>query len=321
MSLARGFGRSTTVDPVTLSRLSSLELKARLIVEGYLTGLHRSPYHGFSVEFAEHRAYQPGENPRTIDWRVYGRTERLFSKRYEEETNLRAHLIMDVSDSMRYPRPETGSAITKLSYAVHLGAAIAYLLLRQRDAVGLTLFDSEVRGTLPTRAQGGWLRAILQSLETELAQADVFRRRTATPEVLHALIPTLGRRGLVVILSDFLPDASASDGGIERLARSLQHIRHGGHEVVLIQLLDTQTEVHFELPNRPLRLRDLETGDELRLHPGQAREAYTQAMASYMARLKAICREQQVDRLEIDIRTPFDVSLGAYLRQRAARVR
>ncbi len=315
MSLARSALRSPSVHPAALLQLQSLELKARLIVEGYLTGLHRSPYHGFSVEFAEHRAYQPGENPRTIDWRVYGRTERLFVKRYEEETNLRAHLIVDVSDSMRYP--QQAGLMSKLQYAVHLSAALGYLLLRQRDAVGLTLFDSAVRTFLPARAQASWLRQVLGALEAQLALPADRTRTTAAPEVLHALVPKLGRRALVAVVSDLLPDAD----GTERLFKALQHLRHARHEVLLLQVMDWASEVRLELPQQPLRLRDLEGPDELRLHPAELRADYVAAMQRHQFELGRRCRELQIERLELDIRQPYDRALGAYLRRRALMLR
>ena len=320
MSVSRAALSASSVDPAALLGLEGLELKARLIVEGYLTGLHRSPYHGFSVEFAEHRAYQPGQNPRTIDWRVYGRTERLFVKRYEEETNLRAHLIVDVSDSMRYPA--LPGVASKLQYAVHLAAGLGYLMLRQRDAVGLTLFDSAVRAHVPTRAQGGWLRPVLQALEAQLAPADAARpRTTAAPEVLHSLIPQLGRRALVVVVSDFLPEAAEPEAGYAALLRALQHLRHARHEVLLLQVRHEATEGRLELPAVPHRLRDLEGGGELPVHPAQVRAAYVQAMRRHGAYLTRRCRELQIERLELDVHTPFDRALAGYLRQRALYVR
>ncbi len=320
MSVSRAALSASSVDPAALLGLEGLELKARLIVEGYLTGLHRSPYHGFSVEFAEHRAYQPGENPRSIDWRVYGRTERLFVKRYEEETNLRAHLIVDVSDSMRYPN--VAGVMSKLQHAIHLAAGLSYLMLRQRDAVGLTLFDNAVRSFLPTRAQSGWMRPMLQALEAELVPpAPAQPRTTAAPAVLHALMPKLGRRSLVVLMSDLLPDSADVAHASAELLRALQHLRHGRHEVLLLQIRDWATEARLDLPNRPHRLRDLEGADVLPVQPAQVRAEYVAAMRRHQAYLVRRCRELQIELLPLDVHTPFDQALGAYLRKRSALVR
>lgn len=303
------------LDPLLVSQLKTLELRARLIVEGYITGLHKSPYHGFSVEFAEHRQYNPGESLRNVDWKVFGKTERLYSKRYEEETNLRCPIVVDVSDSMRYPLKGTPGAkrlISKLEYGITTAAALGTLMLKQRDAVGLTLFDEEVKTYLPPKATSTWLSLILKNLSDELAQEEVFTHRTATSQVLHQLAQKLGRRAFVVLITDLL----GTGIDLSELYPALKHLRHAQHEVLIIQLLDRATEERFELPNHPVMLQDLETGELLKVQPERIRERYVQLMQRYQHELRLKCREFDIELLEVDIRTPYDQVLTHYLRRR-----
>ncbi|MFW5659590.1 MAG: DUF58 domain-containing protein, partial [Bacteroidota bacterium] len=206
------------LDPLVVSKLKHIEMKARLIVEGFITGLHRSPYHGFSVEFAEHRPYNAGESLRNIDWKVYGKTDKLFTKKYEEETNLRCHIVLDVSDSMRYPNQQKGR-LSKLEYSAYLAAAMAYLMLKQRDAFGLTLFDTDMQLHMPPKAKQSWLVQTLVALENVVKEQEIFVHRTATPEVLHQLAKKVGRRGFVILLTDLFTDP----GQHEALFPALQH--------------------------------------------------------------------------------------------------
>jgi uncharacterized protein (DUF58 family) len=297
------------LDPVVVSKLKNIEIKARLIVEGFLTGLHRSPYHGFSVEFAEHRPYNPGESLRNVDWKVLGKTDRLFSKKYEEETNLRCHVVLDVSDSMRYPLK---AEVNKLEYGAYLAASLSYLMVQQRDAAGLLLFDDAVRQSFPPRAKRSLLVPSFLALEQLVQQAHQFSRRTATAHVLHQVAQQIGRRGVVVLISDlFTPTAD-----FDRMFSALQHLRHANHEVLVFQLLDRATEARFEFPNQPLILQDLETGEEIRVQPEQVRETYTQRLAAYEDRFRRRCRELKIDFVEVDIATPFDQVLVQYLQKR-----
>lgn len=311
------------LNPVLVSQLNNLELRARGIVEGFITGLHKSPYHGFSVEFAEHRAYNAGESPRTIDWKVYGRTERLYTKRYEEETNLRCHLVLDISDSMRYPLPPeqnllnrmVGSVrpsnlgVSKLEYGTSLCAALAYLLLRQRDAVGLALFDDAIRDFVPAKSRASWLLRIMEPLQAQLDNQTQFTRRTATANVLHSLAPKLGRRGLVAIISDLLIDEDPAE-----LFLALQRLRHDRHELILFHLLDRRTEADFALPDRPLVLRDLESGQRMRLRPEQVRAQYQAQMKAWLNLLRRRCRELHIRLVELDTHQPYDQALLAFVR-------
>lgn len=300
--------------PALISRLNTLEFRARQIVEGFITGLHKSPYHGFSVEFAEHKAYNAGESPRNVDWKVFAKTERLFTKKFAEETNLRCHLVLDISDSMRYPLSPKGKpvGVTKLEYGITLCAALGYLMLHQRDAVGLTLYNDQARYTMPPKAKRSWLVQIMDQLEVTLAQAEVFTHRTATADVLHQLAQKAGKRALVVIVSDFitLPTEAA------KLFSALQHLRHEQHEVLLIRVAETKTEDAFDLPNQPLVLKDLETGREVRLHPRNMREQYVAAMQQYLLQLQRKCRELGIDYVTADIHQPYERTLLDYLRKR-----
>jgi len=301
------------LDPVVVSKLNSLEMKAKLIVEGFITGLHKSPYHGFSVEFAEHRAYNPGESLRNVDWKVLAKTDRLFTKRYEEETNLRCHVLLDVSDSMRYP--QTG--MSKLEYGAYLAASLSYLMVRQKDAAGFALFDDAVRQYVPPKARVSRLAPIFEGLTSVVENKDYFTHRTATASVLHQLAAKMGRRGLVVLITDLFSTAQP----IDELFPALQHLRHQNHEVLIFYLLDAATETRFDFPNQPLVLKDLETGEELRIQPSQVREPYVAYMKQYQETLRRRCRELQIDLVEADVRTFYDKLLLDYLRKRARMVK
>lgn len=300
------------LDPEAGPRARQLELRARQVVEGFITGLHRSPLHGFSVEFAEHRAYQPGENPRAIDWRVFGRTERLYVRRFEEETNLRAHLVLDVSDSMRYPIRPSHEGPSKLSYAANLAAALATLLMRQRDAVGLTLYDQAVLQHLPAHARGSWLPQLLQALSSVLNPQQVYRRGTQLPAVIEGLVPRLGRRALVIILADYLMPLE----DLPALFRALSLLRYAKHEVLLLRVLHEATELRLDLPDEPLILKDMESGQERRVEPHQLRETYQAQQTAYTAALMQGLRQMAIPLVAMDLSTPYDRALMAALHQR-----
>jgi uncharacterized protein (DUF58 family) len=303
------------LDPLVVSRLKTLELKARFIVEGFITGLHKSPYHGFSVEFAEHRPYNTGEPLRSIDWKVYGKTGKLYTKRFEEETNLRGYVVLDVSDSMRYPEStgKPNEPLSKLEYGAYLAAALSYLMIRQRDAAGFAFYDETVQYYVPPKARFSRLVPIFQSLEQIVAQKDRFSRRTATPKVLHELAQKMGRRGLVVLITDLFGDPTQG----EALFPALQHLRHLNHEVLVYQLMDHSTEGQFEFgSHQPLLLKDLETGEELRVQPEQIRQAYQERMTAWRGFLRRKCRELNIELVEADIRQPYEKLLLDYLIKR-----
>ena len=294
--------------PADLARIDSFELRARAVVEGFITGLHKSPFHGFSVEFAEHRAYNPGDELRHVDWKVFARKERLFVKQYEEETNLRHFVVLDTSASMRY----AGSAsVSKLHYGATLGGALHVLMARQRDATGLVTFDAGVRTLVPPKSTRGHVRALLAQLAAAAA-APPDATETTAAVALHDVAERLPRRALVCVVSDLFDTAA----GLDETARALQHLRHRGHEVLLLHVLDDATERRFEVPDTAVRLRDLESGEERTLLPGQIREGYRAAADAFVEALRRRCRETGVDYVPLDTARPYDEALRAYLDKR-----
>lgn len=298
----------TYLDPVVVSRLKNIEIKAKLIVEGFITGLHKSPYHGFSVEFAEHRAYNVGESLRNIDWKVYGKTDKLYSKRFEEETNLRCQVVLDISDSMRYPE----KGISKLEYGGYLAAALQYLMMGQRDAAGLTLFDDAIRFYAPPKSKYSWLVPMYQALERVLAEKERFTHKTSTASVLHQVARKFHRRSLVVLITDLLNPSE----DVEKVFKALQHLRHEKHEVLVFHLLDQKTEDQFDFPNRPVILKDLESGETLEVNPHEVRGDYQRQMAAFRKRFKQRCYEFSIDFIEVDIAQSYEKTLTDYLVKR-----
>ena len=304
-------------DAALNQRLGHLELLAREAVEGFITGLHKSPFHGFSVEFAEHRMYNPGESTRHLDWKLYARTDRLYVKRYEEETNLRCQLVIDRSPSMAYPPPTTreeGSA-TKLGFSVHAAAALMEMLKRQRDAVGLSTYGNGEDLHLPARSSAAHARAVVHRLDEVLDAAPLPPapgRTTETAAALHRVAEVCPQRSLVCVFSDFLGDP----GGLDALLGALQHLRHNKHEVILFHVLDASTEVDFAFENRPTRFADLETGEEVRLFPGEAQTMYTDAMARMRADFELKCAQYRVDWVDVDRAQGVYPILSAYLVRR-----
>ncbi|MEN3040304.1 MAG: DUF58 domain-containing protein [Bacteroidia bacterium] len=296
------------IRPEQAAQLANLEIIARQIVEGFLVGLHRSPYQGFSVEFSEYRPYQPGEGLEKIDWRVFARSEKLYTRRYQEETNLRAYLLIDTSSSMNYP-PK--APYTKLDYALFLGAALAYLLIQQRDAVGLYVFDETIHQLLPARARQTWLRKVLLELES-LRRKKGEGHLTRLPQALKVVAERLRRRSLVLILSDgfVLPEAE------EAFMRSLARLRYEGHEVIFFRIWDERTEKRFELPLEPLRLIDLESRREVKIHPLEMQALYQMHFQRWEYRLKSFCIGHRIDWVEVDMGSDFFEPLRRYLLKR-----
>ena len=287
--------RTSYISPATLARLGSLELKARTIVEGFLTGLHRSPFKGFSVEFAEYRQYFPGDDLASLDWKVYARSDRHFIKKYEEETNLDCHLLLDVSASMGYRSAE----VTKLQYGSWLAAALAYLMSRQRDAVGLIAFDDEIIQMLPPSARTGQLTSVLITLDRlELGS------QTNVAKPLNDLAEAVKKRGLVVLISDLLDDPT-------RVIDGLKHFRYRGTEVIVFQILDP-AELRFPF-ERAARFRDTETRDEVLAVPGAVREQYLQAISDLQDRYRQELRLAGVDYVMLDTSVPLETALMSYL--------
>ena len=294
------------LDPEVLDKLEGLELKARAIVEGYVTGLHRSPFRGFSVEFAEHREYVPGDDIRFLDWKVFGKTDRLYLKRYEEETNLEAHLLVDVSESMAYAGAE-GQAISKLAYARMGAAALAYVITQQQDAAGLVLFDEAVRATLPARTGPAHVQALFARLEEAKPSG-----KTGVGKALVQAGEAVRRRGVVIVFSDLLDDP-------REVLRGLRHLRQRGHDVLLFHVL-AHDEVTFPF-ERMTRFEGLEGLPSVTADPVSVREAYREQVEGFRKTLRRACLQNKIDLVETDTAQPMGVVLAAYLAQRAARRR
>ncbi len=306
----------TPIDPNRIQPLSRLEFFAREVVEGFITGLHKSPYHGFSVEFAEHRLYNAGESTRNIDWKLFGRTEKLFVKRFEEETNLRCQLVIDNSASMYYPlhpRPDIDHP-TKLLFAVYASAALLFLFKNQRDAVGLSVFGADLNQTLQARSNAVHIQYLFSLLES-LADAPPLPRphQSSIAETLHLIAESVHKRSLVVIFSDMLDKADDP----APVFQALQHLRHNKHEVILFHVTDKASELDFAFDNRPYRFVDVETGQEIKLNASEVRERYVAHMKSFMEEMKARCAQYRIDLVEADIQGGFDQILLPYLLKRA----
>lgn len=295
------------LDPYFVSKLRRLDLIARLVVEGFITGYHKSPYHGFSVEFAERRPYMPGDSIRSIDWKVFAKTDRYFIKEFEEETNLRSHLLLDVSSSMIYRSDP--KLLTKLEYGVYLAAALAYLMIQQRDAVGLLTFDEAVRRLIPPRSAGSHLRLILGELARLDPQAREITqgRRTQIGQSLHFLADRLHRRGLIILISDLMDDPAS-------VLTGLKHFRHRQHEIVVLHLLDP-AETAFPFREETVFV-DLETRERVSTVPWELARDYRERVDGWRAAYRRTCAEHAIDYAEIHTDTPYDVALLRYLEKR-----
>ena len=290
------------LDPAVIARIGSMELRARAVVEGFLSGLHRSPAQGFSVEFSEYRQYMPGDDTALIDWKLYARSDRHYVKKFEEETNLECHLLLDVSGSMGYG----SGGVTKLEYGAYLAASIAYLMNRQRDAVGLLAFADRIVEHLPASGRPGHLRRLLLALDALRAE-----RGSDLCRPLDRLAEALSRRGMAVLISDLLDDP-------EEVVRGLRHLRFRGVDVIVFHLLDP---AELTLPfDAAARFRDLETGAELTAVPSAVRERYLQEVEAFIALYRRELRLAGIDYCLVDTSRPLDLALLAYLSARARRV-
>lgn len=290
-----------------------LELIAREVVEGFITGLHRSPFHGFSVEFAEHRLYNQGESTRTIDWKLFARTDKLFVKQYEEETNLRCQLVIDTSSSMLFPWSKNqGAAFNKLTFSVYTAAALIHLLRRQRDAVGLTLFSEEIEFHSQPRLSPVHAEVMMRKLAELLKPGQVpLMKTTNATSVLHQIAENIHKRSLVVIFSDMLDNEKT-----EELFAALQHLRYNKHEVLLFHVTDHRQEREFRFSNRPHRFVDLETQQTVKLNPWEIKNLYTKSVEDFFGELKIRCGQYRIDLAEADINEDFRHVLLAYLIKR-----
>jgi uncharacterized protein (DUF58 family) len=294
-------GEPRFLDPAVIARIGTMELKARTIVEGFLSGLHRSPFKGFSVEFAEYRQYIPGDDLSTIDWKVYARSDRHYVKKYEEETNLDCHLLLDVSASMSYG----SGGVSKLEYGSFLAASLAYLMARQRDAVGLIAFDERIVNRLPASARPGHLRSLLLALERLPAG-----ERSDVSRPLHQLADALVKRSMAVLISDLLDEP-------ERVLKGLRHLRFRGTDVIVFHVLD-RDELTFPF-ERVGRFRDLETDDAVEAVPSMVREQYLKEVRDVVAYYERELRVSGVDYVLVDTSRPLDFALMGYLSTRAKK--
>ncbi len=293
------------LDPRTLAKLQGLELRARSVVEGYVSGVHRSPYHGFSIEFAEHREYSQGDDLRYVDWKVFGKTDKFYLKQYEEETNLVSYLLLDASDSMRYQSAE--APLSKLDYAQTVAASLAYLILEQQDSAGLVTFDKEVRALVRPSGNPSHLKQLLHVMQ-HVQPA----RKTRMGPIFHDLAERLKRRGLVVILSDLFDD-------VPSLLAGLKHFRHRRHEVVMFHVLDP---AELEFPFRQTTLfRGLEESPEVLTDPRSLRQAYLDEFGKFLQAVRKGCRAQHVDYVLLRTDQSLEVALSSYLASRMNRVK
>ena len=283
------------LDPKVLNKITRLDLKARHIVEGFMGGMHKSPYHGFSVEFAEHREYAPGDDLKHLDWKVFGRTDRLYIKEYELETNLRSHILLDTSESMDYGSKDT----TKLELAIHIAASMAYLVLRQQDSVGMVCFDKEVKSFIPTSSSMGHLRPILGTLASSTAQ-----NKTDLGTVLNTLAERIQRRGLIILISDLFDRPEA-------ILKSLQHFSHKRHDVIVFHVLD-EYELTFPFERMTL-FEGLEEYPKLLIDPRSLRKAYLEEVNKFCEEIRKGCVKQMVDYVRISTDQDLDVELTKYL--------
>ncbi|MCD4788572.1 MAG: DUF58 domain-containing protein [Bacteroidales bacterium] len=303
------------IDHNRLQQFGSLEFIAKQVVEGFIVGLHKSPFHGFSVEFAEHRLYNTGESIKHIDWKLYGRTDKLFVKRYEEETNLRCHIILDVSSSMYFPVKDKISIDNpnKITFSVYAAAALIYLLKKQRDAFGLSLFSDTIEILTQNKSSSVHQKFLYTELEKLLKPLPVnTQKKTSATATLHEIAEKIHKRSLVIIFSDMLESTSTAD----ELFSALQHLKHNKHEVILFHVIDKQKEIDFNYENRPYKFIDLESGQELKVTPNEVKEIYTKKITAYKNELKLKCGQYRIDFIEADINRGFEQILLPYLLKR-----
>jgi len=299
-----------------VKRFSKLEFIAKQVVEGFITGLHKSPFHGFSVEFAEHRLYNNGESTRHIDWKLYARTEKLFVKRYEEETNLRCQIVIDTSSSMYFPMKENDSQldVNKIGFSTYAAASLVHLLKKQRDAFGLSLFADSVEVHTDTKSTTTHAQLVFNELEKLLQpQPKDQSKRSSGAKALHEIADKLKRRSLVILFSDMIENSEKNQ---DDLWNALQHLKHNKHEVILFHVTDKKKELDFDFENRPYRFVDMETGEELKLNPLEVREAYQKSMDKFEHDLKLKCGQYSIDLVQADIANGFDQVLLPYLLKR-----
>ena len=294
-----------------LQDFGNLELLAKQVVEGFITGLHKSPFHGFSVEFAEHRLYNNGESVKNIDWKLFGRTEKLFVKRFEEETNLRCQIVMDVSSSMYYPEKD----FNKLLFSVYTAASLIYLFKKQRDAFGLSVFSDKLEFSTQAKSTSVHQKYLFSELEFLLKRGNR-GNKTSVAAALHTIADQIHKRSLVIIFSDMLEGGTDGDK-LAEIFSALQHLKHNKHEVVIFNVMDHQKELNFEFENRPYHFIDMESGEELKVQANQVKERYLNAVQAYHQELKLKCAQYRIDLVDANIHEGFYPVLNSYIIKRA----
>lgn len=285
-----------------------IDFLAKKLVEGFITGLHKSPYHGFSVEFAEHRIYNTGESTRFIDWKVFAKTDKLFTKTFEEETNLRCHMLIDVSNSMEYPR----AGISKLFYSVYSSAALAWLLYKQRDAVSLTTFSSHIIEQTAVKSTSTHIQKLFGLLNNTLTD-NHNSENTNLASVIHEISNTIHKRSLVVLFSDMI-NTSESD---KEFTEALMHLKHNKHEIIIFQIKDKKTEEEFDFAEVPHLFIDLESGDKVKLRPSEIKEHYIESTKARNEKLKILCGELKIDLIAVDTADDINTILNTFLIKRS----
>lgn len=296
------------IDIAELQKFESLELLAKQIVEGFIVGLHKSPFHGFSVEFSEHRHYNKGESSKHIDWKIYGRTDKLYVKKYEEETNLRCQIIIDSSSSMYFPEPN----YNKIKFSIYAAAAIITLLKKQRDASGLSVFAKELETYIPPKSSKVHIQHLFSELEKLLVRGTTIKT-TAAADAIHKMAEIIHKRSLVVIFSDMLDNEDSHD----KLFSALQHLKYNKHEVLLFHTIDKAKEQNFEFDNIPYRFVDMESGAELKAYPDEVRKAYLEQYQAFSKSLQLKCAQYGIEYVQADIQQGFKEVLQAFLIKRA----
>jgi len=299
------------LDIQQFKEFDNLEFLAKNIVEGFITGLHRSPFHGFSVEFAEHRIYNQGESTKYVDWKLFARTEKMFVKRFEEETNLRCQVVLDTSSSMLFPFKDKKNT-TKLGFSIYTIAALIYLLRKQRDAVGLTLFSENIDIQTQSRLSRAHSQLLYSELDKLLNNQETTDRKTSISKVLHQVAESIHKRSLVIVFSDLMGNDSD-----EELLSALQHLRYNKHDVILFHVTDKKHELDFDFQNRPYKFIDLESGTVVKLNPGDIKEEYKKLARGFNEKLKYKCGQYNIDLIEADINNDFKEVLLPYLIKRS----
>ncbi len=301
-------------DQYELKNLNNLELIAKQVVEGFIIGLHKSPFHGFSVEFAEHRLYNQGESTKNIDWKVFARTDKMFTKRYEEETNLRCQIVMDVSSSMYLPdvTADSGAPLNKIKWSSLAAASLMHLLRKQRDAFGLSIFSDEVKVHTPCKSSTQHYKLLLNHLENSIKEAKE-EKLTFASNALHQIADSIHRRSLIVIFSDMFDRVEDPD----HLFAALQHLKHNKHEILLFHVVDKSKEIDFEFENRPYMFVDVESGERVKVQPNSVKDLYVKKMKEFEQKLRLKCLQYKIDFVTADISEGFKPILQSYLIKRS----